>query len=83
MREAAAELAVVCAAMKDGGGFGMCCFLRGSGGGENQQSSRPELGIGKQEEHAAASRGAGSTRARGARRRTGVRAGGAHGGGNR
>ncbi|KAG2616798.1 hypothetical protein PVAP13_3NG176825 [Panicum virgatum] len=83
VREAAAELAVVCAAMKDSGGFGMCCFLHGGGGGENQRSSRPELGIGKQEEHAAASRGPDSTRARGARRRTGVRAGGAHGGGNR
>ena len=31
MREAAAKLAVVYAAMKDGGGFGMCCFLRGGG----------------------------------------------------
>ena len=62
VREAAAELAVVCAAMKDGGGFGMCCFLRGGGGGENQQSSRPELGIGKQEEPAAASRAGAAAR---------------------
>ena len=38
---------------------------------------------GRVQQLAAASRGAGSTRARGARRRTGVRVGGAHGGGNR
>ena len=61
MREAAAKLAVVCAAMKDGGGFGMCCFLRGGGGRENQQSSRPEL-VGKQEEPAAASRAGAAAR---------------------
>ena len=61
MREAAAELTVLCAAMKDGGGFGMCCFLRGGGGRENQQSSRPEL-VGKQEEPAAASRAGAAAR---------------------
>ena len=62
MLEAAAELAAVCAAMKDGDGFGMLrdgggsrCFLH-SGGGENRRSSRPELGTGEQEERVAASR---------------------------
>jgi len=44
VREAAAELAVVCAAMKDGGGGR--CFLH-SAGGEKRQSSRPELGTGE------------------------------------
>jgi len=51
--EAAAELAAVCAAMKDGGGGR--CFLH-SGSGENRRSSRPELGTGEQEERVAASR---------------------------
>ena len=53
MLEAATELAAVCAAMKDGGGFEMLrdggggrCFLH-SGGGENRRSSRPELGTGE------------------------------------
>ena len=42
--EAAAELAMVCAVMKDGGGGR--CFLH-SAGGENRRSSRPELGTGE------------------------------------
>ena len=42
--EAAAELAAVCAAMKDGGG--VRCFLH-SAGSENRRSLRPELGTGE------------------------------------
>ena len=51
--------------------------------GQSSSASRrsPRRRAGRVQQHAAASRGPGSTRARGARRRTGVRAGGAHGGG--